>query len=369
MSFYNEIQAYNWDKISEQIYSKTAVDVELALSKEKLTIADFQALVSPAAAPYLKQMVQKSMQLTQKRFGKTIQMFIPLYISNSCSNNCVYCGFNHENDFERTILTIEEVVKEAEEIKKQKFEHILLVTGEDSRTCGADYIQKVMEALKDKFALISIEVQPLKTEEYKTLAAHGLNTVYVYQETYNEANYKKYHTAGMKSNYQHRIETPDRIGQAGVHKIGLGCLLGLEDWRVDSCFTALHLEYLERTYWQTKYSISFPRLRPHAGSFEPNFKTSQKDLVQLIAAYRLFREQVELSLSTREEPKFRDNMLKLGATSYSAGSKTNPGGYGQEQESLEQFSVHDDRSPAEIAQMVQENGYEVVWKDWGSFMQ
>lgn len=368
-TFYNEIQNYNWSEVSEQVYSKTAEDVKRALAKDKLNLSDFQALISPAAEPYLELMVQKSMQFTQKRFGKTIQLYIPLYLSNACNNTCIYCGFNHKNTFERTILTKQDVLAEAKEIKEQGFEHILLVTGEDGKRCGVSYIQEMMDALKEMFALISIEVQPLKTEEYKRLTSSGLNTVYIYQETYNQENYKIYHPAGKKSDYQYRLETPDRLGQAGVHKIGLGCLLGLEDWRIDSFFTALHLNYLEKKYWQTKYSISFPRLRPHAGSFQPNVETSQKELVQLIAAYRLFNEHVELSLSTREEPKFRDNMLKLGATSFSAGSKTNPGGYASDDDTLEQFSVHDDRSAKEIAVMVKQKGYEVVWKDWDSFMQ
>jgi 2-iminoacetate synthase len=369
MSFYTEIQKYNWEKVSKQVYSKTADDVKRALGKDKLNLDDFQALISPAATPYLELMVLKSMQLTQKRFGKTVQLYIPLYLSNACTNTCIYCGFNHNNDFDRTILTKDQVHEEAKKIKELGFEHILLVTGEDGKRCGIDYILEIIMALKEFFSLISIEVQPLRTEEYKKLTGHGLNTVYIYQETYNKTNYKNYHPSGKKSDFQYRLETPDRIGQAGVHKIGLGCLLGLEDWRIDSFFTAVHLQYLEKNYWQTKYSISFPRLRPHAGSYTPNYSTSQKELVQLISAYRLFNEYVEISLSTREDPKFRDNMLKLGVTSFSAGSKTNPGGYSSDNETLEQFSVHDDRSPTEIANMVKQNGYEVVWKDWDSFMQ
>lgn len=369
MTFYNEIQKYNWDKVSEQIYAKTALDVELALIKEKPDLNDFMALVSPAADPFLEQMAAKSKTLTQKRFGKTIQFYIPLYLSNSCANVCVYCGFNHKNKFERKILSASELLEEAKRIKALGFDHILLVTGEDNHKCGADYLNEMMAQIKDLFSLISIEVQPLKVDEYKKLTTQGLNTVYIYQETYNQVNYKSYHPSGKKSDYKYRIETPDRLGEAGVHKIGLGCLLGLEDWRVDSFFTALHLNYLEKKYWQTKYSISFPRLRPHAGQFEPNFAASQKDLAQLIFAYRIFNEQVELSLSTRESPKFRDNMIMLGATAYSAGSKTNPGGYSNENESLEQFSVHDDREPEQIEKVINEKGYEVVWKDWDNFMQ
>ncbi len=369
MSFYEEIQKYKWEQVGQQIYAKTEQDVLRALNKDKLDMNDFQALISPAAQPYLEHMAQKSMQMTQKRFGKTVQFYAPLYLSNACTNTCVYCGFNHKNTFERTILNPQEVMAEAEELREQGFEHILLVTGESNKDCGVDYIQHMMEVLHKKFSLISIEVQPLESNEYELLAQHGLNTVYIYQETYNEANYKNYHPGGKKSNYQYRLETPDRLGNAGIHKIGLGCLLGLEDWRTDSFFTALHLQYLERTYWQTKYSISFPRLRPHMGSFAPNYKVSQRDLLQIICAYRLFNEHVELSLSTREDAKFRDHMLKLGVTAFSAGSKTNPGGYSGNDDTLEQFSVHDNRTPQDIATQVKKQGYEVVWKDWDHFMQ
>jgi len=369
MSFYNEIQKYDWEEIKEQIYSKTNTDVEMAFAKKKIDLADFQALISPAGSAYLEQIAKKSMELTQKRFGKCIQMYIPLYISNSCTNTCVYCGFNHKNKFDRKILNTDEIKQEAKAIKKLGFEHVLLVSGEDQLNCGAHYIEKMMEAIQKDFSLISLEAQPLKTKEYESLAKKGLNTVYIYQETYNESNYKTYHPSGKKSNYQYRLETPDRLGKAGVHKIGLGCLLGLEDWRVDTFFTALHLQYLERNYWKSKYSISFPRLRPHTGGFQPNFETSQRDLLQLIGAYRLFNNHVEISLSTRESEKFRDNAMKLGATSFSAGSKTNPGGYSNTDESLEQFSINDDRSPSDIAKMIQNNAYEVVWKDWDNYMQ
>ncbi len=369
MTFYNEIKKYNWDEVSEQIYSKTAQDVEKALAKNQIDLVDFQALISPAATPFLEQIAQKSMQLTQNRFGKTIQMYIPLYLSNACTNTCVYCGFNHKNVFDRKILNKAEVLEEAKHIRKLGFEHVLLVTGEDQNQCGVAYLSEMMEEIREMFSLISLEVQPLKVDEYRRLTNHGLNTVYVYQETYNEKNYKVYHPSGKKSNYQYRLETPDRLGQAGVHKIGLGCLLGLEDWRVDTFFTALHLQYLEKKYWQTKYSLSFPRLRPSAGGFQPKSITTEKDLLQLMGAYRIFNQHVELSLSTRESAKFRDNSLKLGPTSYSAGSKTNPEGYSAPEESLEQFSINDERSPKEIEQMIRSKGYEVVWKDWDSYMQ
>ncbi|MNY24051.1 2-iminoacetate synthase [compost metagenome] len=190
----------------------------------------------------------------------------------------------------------------------------------------------------------------------------------VYQETYHQEDYKKHHPKGKKSNFQYRLETPDRLGQSGIHKIGLGVLIGLEDWRTDSFYTALHLNYLEKTYWQSKYSISFPRLRPFSGGLEPKVAMSDRELVQLICAYRLFNEEVELSISTRESEVFRNNIVKLGITSMSAASKTNPGGYAVEPQSLEQFEISDERSASEIAKMISQQGYEAVWKDWDNIL-
>lgn len=191
-----------------------------------------------------------------------------------------------------------------------------------------------------------------------------MNTVLVYQETYHRADYRLHHPKGKKSNFDYRLETPDRLGRAGIHKMGLGVLIGLEDWRTDSFFTALHLDYLEKTYWKTKYSLSFPRLRPFSGGLEPKVEMTDAELVQLICAYRIWNEEVEISVSTRESVLFRDNIVKIGVTSISAGSKTNPGGYAVAPASLEQFEISDERSPAEIAQMLERQGYQPVWKDW-----
>ena len=198
------------------------------------------------------------------------------------------------------------------------------------------------------------------------MICEGLYAVLVYQETYHKDEYKKHHPKGKKSDFNYRLDTPDRLGKAGIHKIGLGVLFGLEDWRPDSFFTALHLKYLQKKYWKTKYSISFPRLRPYSGGLGPKVAMTDADLVQLIAAYRLFDEDVELSISTRENAVFRDNIVNLGITSMSAESKTNPGGYVVERQSLEQFEISDERSTEEIVKMLQKRGVEPVWKDWES---
>ena len=363
-TFKSVFEQYDWESIQSKIYQTSAKEVELALAKNKRNLDDFLALISPAAQPYLEQMAQISHESTKKRFGKTIQMYAPLYLSNECQNICTYCGFSLDNKIKRKTLTESEITLEIEALKKAGFDHVLLVTGEANYTVNIDYFLKSVAQIKNDFSTISVEVQPLSTEEYKQLHEVGVYSVLVYQETYHQEVYKKYHTKGKKSNFYFRLETPDRVGTAGIHKIGLGVLLGLEDWRTDSFFNALHLDYLQKTYWQTKYTVSFPRLRPAEGVIEPNFIMDDKDLAQLICAYRLWNEDLEISLSTRENEKFRNNIIPLGITTMSAGSKTNPGGYVVDPQSLEQFEISDERSASEIATLISSRGYEPVWKDW-----
>jgi 2-iminoacetate synthase len=365
--FKDLFDTYSRKEVIADIHAKTTQDVARALARPKRDLEDFKALISPAAAPYLEQMAQISNRITQKRFGKTIQLYAPMYLSNECQNICTYCGFSLDNKIKRKTLSGVEMLQEAMHLKKQGFEHVLLVTGEANRTVGIDYLLTAVRLLRPHFANISIEVQPLDEHEYKLLADEGLYAVLVYQETYDEANYKQHHPKGKKSNFTYRLDTPDRLGKAGIHKIGLGVLIGLEDWRADNFFTALHVNYLEKTYWQTKYSISFPRLRPAEGLIEPKLAISDKELVQLICAWRIFNEEIELSVSTRESALFRDNIINLGATTISAGSKTNPGGYTIEEESLEQFEIDDTRSVDEVKLMIERKGFKPVWKDWAQF--
>ena len=363
-TFKKIFEQYNWEDISTKIYATTPKQVEQSLAKSKRNLDDFLVLISPAAQNYLEEMAQRCHELTKKRFGKTIQMYAPLYLSNECQNICTYCGFSLDNKIKRKTLTDSEIKLEIEALKKVGFDHVLLVTGEANYTVNINYFLNAIEQIKNDFSTISVEVQPLSTEEYQQLHEAGVYAVLVYQETYHQEVYKQYHTKGKKSNFNFRLETPDRIGTAGIHKIGMGVLLGLEDWRTDSFFNALHLDYLQKTYWQTKYSVSFPRLRPAEGVIEPNFIMDDKDLTQLICAYRLWNEDVEISLSTRESEKFRNNIIPIGITSMSAGSKTNPGGYVVDPQSLEQFEISDERSAAEIAELISSVGYEAVWKDW-----
>lgn len=367
MSFEDIFRRHSWNDVTAAIYAKTPADVELALSRSRRTPEDFMALVSPAAAPYLEQMAQLSRQLTQKRFGRTMQLYAPVYLSNECQNICTYCGFSYDNPLRRRTLTGTEILREIAAVRELGYEHVLLVTGEANQTVGMDYFRKALPLFRQHFAQVSMEVQPMEQEDYEQLIPLGLHSVLVYQETYHEEDYRKHHPKGKKSRFGYRLQTPDRLGLAGIHKIGLGVLIGLEDWRTDSFFTALHLDYLQRTYWQTRYSISFPRLRPFSGGLAPKVDMSDRELVQLICAYRLFSEEVELSLSTRENRHFRDHLVQLGITTMSAGSKTNPGGYSVDPQSLEQFEISDERTAAEVAGMIRGQGYEPVWKDWSEF--
>lgn len=364
MSFIEIFKQYDWNNIKEKIYLTSSEEVAWVLNKKKHSVDDFLTLISPAAASFLEPMAQLSQKLTQQRFGKTIQLYAPLYVSNECQNICTYCGFSFDNKIKRRTLTDKELIQEAEVLKQMGIEHVLLVSGEANHTVGMPYFLNALKLLKKYFANISIEVQPLLEEEYKELQKAGAYAVMVYQETYHKEVYKNYHPKGKKSNFNFRLETPDRIGKANIHKIGLGVLLGLEDWRIDSFFTALHIDYLQKKYWQSKYSVSFPRLRPAEGFVEPNFVMTDKNLLQLICAYRIWNPDLEISISTRENQSFRNHIINLGATSMSAGSKTNPGGYAVDVKSLEQFEISDERSMQEIKNIIAQTGYDPVMKDW-----
>ncbi|MBE4399397.1 2-iminoacetate synthase ThiH [Vibrio parahaemolyticus] len=371
MSFYDRFQQLDWDDISMSIYAKTAQDVERALAKPKRDLEDFKALISPAAEPYLEQMAKLSYSLTRKRFGNTMSLYIPLYLSNLCANACTYCGFSMENRIKRRTLNRDEVEAEIDAIKRMKFDSVLLVTGEHETKVGMKYFREMVPIIKQRFNYLAMEVQPLDQDEYAELKTLGLDAVMVYQETYHPKTYAQHHLRGNKMDFRYRLETPDRLAKAGIDKIGIGALIGLEEWRTDCFFAAAHLDFLERTYWQSRYSISFPRLRPCAGNvpasgLQPKSVMTDKQLVQLICAYRLFNPEVELSLSTRESPQFRDNVLPLGITSMSAASKTQPGGYATEEVELEQFEISDERSAASVEDMIRAKGFAPVWRDWHS---
>ena len=365
--FSDIINQINWDDTTRNIYSKTDADVRRALSKQHCDINDFMALISPAAEPYLEQMAQLSRHFTEKRFGRVMSMFIPLYITNSCTNSCIYCAFHSQNKMPRVILTPQQIENEFKAIKQlAPFENILIVTGENPIKAGVPYIAQSIDIAKKYFANIKIEVQPLDTPDYETLIAHGLNGVICFQETYNQANYNIYHPRGMKSNYEWRLNGFDRMGKAGVHSIGMGVLIGLEkEWRTDITMMATHLRYLQKQYWRTKYSVNFPRMRPAENQgFQPNCIMSDRQLAQATFAMRIFDHDVDISYSTREPAYIRDNMARLGVTTMSAESKTQPGGYYTYPEALDQFSVNDNRTAKQICHQLATLGITPVWKDW-----
>ena len=353
-----------WQEMTQSHQEKTEQDVLRALSKDKLDVDDFAALISPAAEPYLLEMVAKSERLTLQRFGNTLSLFAPLYLSNTCANECTYCGFSMSNAIKRLTLNETQVGKEVAAIKSKGFDHILLVTGETNKV-SMPYFERMIPLIKPHFSQLSMEVQPLDASEYKQLQGIGLDGVLVYQETYRRKTYLEHHLRGNKSNFNYRLDAPDRIGQAGIHKIGLGVLLGLEDWRTDSVMMAHHLRHLQKRYWRSRFSVAFPRIRPCEGGIVPKSIISDRQLVQLIAAWRLFDRDLEMSLSTRESPEFRHHAVRMGFTTMSAESKTQPGGYADDaQEALEQFEISDERPVADIMAMIREQGREVVWKDW-----
>ena len=355
------------------INSKTDSDVERALNANTLSLDDFMALISPAGVPYLEAMASRAQALTRHRFGNTMQLFVPLYLSNLCANECAYCGFTMSNKIKRKTLSISEVLTEIEAINDMGFSQVLLVTGEHETKVGMDYFERTLSAIRDKVSYLMMEVQPLKREQYETLKYQGLDAVLVYQETYSPQHYASYHTRGKKQDFLWRLEASDRIGQAGIDKIGIGALLGLGDWRVDSAMTALHGKLIQQHYWQSRVSIAFPRLRScegndTGGNALTNSKLpNERDLLQLICAHRLFNQQAELSLSTRESAAFRDGVMPLGVTSMSAASQTQPGGYSEPSQALNQFDIDDNRSVPDVVNAIAARGLEPVWKDWMPF--
>ena len=365
--FSEVLEKIDWDATTEAIYAKSDADVRRALAKSHLDVEDFMALISPAAEPYLETMAQLSYRYTRERFGNTMQIFIPLYITNSCTNSCVYCGFHVSNPMKRTILTEEEMVNEYKAIKKLgPFENLLIVTGENPVKAGVPYIARSLDLARPYFSNLKIEVMPLSVEEYEELTHHGMNGVICFQETYHKANYNIYHPRGMKANFEWRVNGFDRMGQAGVHSIGMGVLVGLEkEWRTDITMMAHHLRYLQKHYWKTKYSFNFPLMRPSEnGGFQPNVVMSDRELAQVTFATRIFDHDVDISYSTRESASFRNHMARLGVTTMSAESKTDPGGYYSYPQALEQFHVSDERKTGEVAAALRALGIEPVWKDW-----
>lgn len=347
---------------------KTDKDVERALSVEPghYNFDRLVTLISPAAMNYLEQMAAQAKLLTIQRFGRTIRLYAPLYLSNYCVSSCKYCGFNRTNKLTRKRLTVDQAVAEADIIASEGFTDILLVSGEDREFITVDYLKELSKKLREKFSSISIEIYQMTEQQYAEIFGSGIEGVTIYQETYNREVYDYYHEGGAKADYDLRLSAPDCTGKAGMREIGLGSLLGLCDWRTETMALAEHVDHLMKRYWKSHVSVSFPRLRPasHVDSEQFEHLLSDIDLVQMILALRLCFADVGLVLSTREPASMRDHLVQLGITRMSAGSKTSPGGYSEHNENLQQFEIDDSRSPAQIARMLKTQGLEAVWKDW-----
>ncbi len=364
-TFAELLEQYDKEELLAQIMGKTAADVENALCAEQRDMEDFKALISPAAVPYLENMAQLSHESTLRRFGNTIQMYAPIYMSNECSNGCVYCGFNSSNtNVVRKTLTLDEIEEEAKVLNQYGYRHVLLLTGEDMDAFDNDDMVWSIRRVRPLFSSICIEVYPMDVDGYKRMVDAGVDGLTIYQETYDKVLYKELHKYGRKRDFLWRLGTPERGAEAGMRKVGIGALLGLGNFYTEAFFTALHAHFLFKNYWRTQVAVSFPRIRPAAGGFQPLFPVSDAQLVQAICAMRLLLPDAGLTISTRESAELRDHLLLLGITQMSAGSSTAPGGYAHHDASTGQFNINDDRTPAEIAQMLHSHGYESVWKDW-----
>jgi 2-iminoacetate synthase len=362
------------DGSGKEIWTKrlgeiTEDEVKWALSRQPgyYVLDRLLMLVSPAAENFIEQMAQIAHQLTLQRFGRTVRLYAPLYVSNFCVNGCLYCGFSTNHQFSRIRLTIEQALAEAETIAKEGFKDLLLVSSEDKNFITVDYLAELASKLRPKFSSLSVEIYQMSADKYAKLFAAGIEGVTLYQETYNRQTFRKYHPAGPKADYDYRLSAPDSFGQAGMREIGLGALLGLSDWRLETLALAEHAHYLMKRYWKSRVSFSFPRLCPAKDVDSARFNLlSDTNLVQMILALRLCFADAGMTISTREPAHLRDQLVKLGITRMSAGSKTNPGGYSTHADSVGQFDIDDSRSPAQIAAMLKSQGLEPVWKDWDS---
>lgn len=394
MSFVGEFQALPLDALLRCSRTAALSAARESAGKAQLSLADFAQLISPAAGELLEPLGRRSQQLTQQRFGRVIRLFAPLYLSNECINNCKYCGFSRDNPILRVTLSVDEVRREALALQAQGFRNLLLVAGEHPKFVSSGYLEECVGALHEQVPSLSLEIGPMATEEYRPLVLAGAEGLVVYQETYDRSVYEAMHTAGPKRNFEWRLETPERAYAAGFRRLGIGALYGLGDWRMEALCVAAHAQYLLRACWKGQLTISLPRLRPCAGEFAPLTHMTDRDLVQLVCAFRLFLPDVGLVLSTREPARLRDGLIPLGITLISAGSHTEPGGYtgagrnnvhrtergrivelaagssewaGAPDDTTQatgQFDIADERSADEVAERVRRLGYEPVWKDW-----
>lgn len=348
-------------------------------------VAAFARDLGPADDEQLEGLAVRARALTRRHFGKTVRLFAPLYLSNECINNCAYCGFSRGNPILRVTLDTGQVRAEARHLAAQGFRNILLVAGEHPAFVSGGYLEEILRALAPEIPALSIEVAPMETPEYEPLVRAGAEGLVVYQETYHRPTYARMHTAGPKKDYDWRLAAPERGHAAGFRRLGIGVLFGLWDWREEAIALAAHLDHLQRVCWKSHMTVSFPRLRPAAGGFQPEHPLGDRDFVQLLCAFRNHFPRTGIVLSTREPASLRDAVAPLGVTMMSAGSHTEPGGYtGAGANNLhltvrgrtlacetpagalatEQFSTSDQRSPQEVAAHLRQLGLDPVWKDW-----
>jgi 2-iminoacetate synthase len=352
-------------QLRARVEAATDADVERALRAPRPRLEDFAALLSGPAAGRLEDLAQRARTVTRARFGDTVRLFSPLYVSNECVSTCTYCGFSAGNEIARRTLSIAEVRAEAEELHRRGFRHILLVSGEHARIVSKSYLEECVAAVAPMFAQVSVEVQVWDTDTYRRLAAAGGDGVVVYQEVYDPDTYAAVHLKGKKRNYAWRLAAPDRAAEAGMRRIGIGALLGLHpDWRSEAIYMAAHASALMKRWWRCEISVALPRLKPAAGGYQPRDPVNDRAFVQLLCALRIYLPDAGISLSTREPAALRDHLVPLGITSMSAGSHTEPGGYAEESGAEPQFQISDERSPAEVASSLRAAGFDPVWKDW-----
>ncbi|MCS7089483.1 MAG: 2-iminoacetate synthase ThiH [Verrucomicrobiota bacterium] len=393
MSFATEFDALPLPQLVQRSRTATRARVRESLERASRDLNDFAHLISPAAGEFLEEIARRSHALTVQRFGRVIRLFAPLYLSNECINVCQYCGFSRNNPILRVTLTLDEVRQETLALKGQGFRNLLLVAGEHPKFVSTSYLRECVQLVHQEVPSVSLEVGPLSVDEYRPLVQAGAEGLVVYQETYDRRVYAEMHLAGPKRDFQWRLTTPERAYAAGFRRLGIGALYGLADWRYEALAVAAHASYLLRHCWKAFLTISLPRLRPCAGEFQPRTTMTDRELVQLVCAFRLMFPDVGLVLSTRESPRLRDGLIPLGITLISAGSHTEPGGYtgagrGHVHKTVrgrimdagssewaepvpedssgatEQFAIADPRPVAEVVRRIMALGYEPVWKDW-----
>ena len=367
MSFYDHY-CQNKDLNLEKTFSSIPpLSILESLKENNLDTEQFLGLLSLQAENNLESMAVRAHAITKNYFGNTIQLYAPMYLSNYCENSCLYCGFNLDNNIRRRKLTLHEVEKEAQFISSSGLKHILILTGESRLKSPLSYIQDCVDLLKKYFTSISVEVYPLTENEYARLVVGGVDGLTIYQEVYDEQLYAKMHISGPKKDYKFRLDAPERGVRAKMRSISIGALLGLGDWRKEVFFLGLHAKYLQDNFPDVEIGVSVPRVQPQVSGFKPICQVSDKNIVQIILALRIFLPRLGITISTRENPEFRENLLSLGITRMSAGSTTNVGGhtlYREEKEYSSQFEIQDQRSISEIKAVLQRRGYQPVLKDW-----